>query len=136
MKTLAINTRIFAIAVIAFFAVAVSTPAIANDDTKKPVTAELKYLGEFKSHPVFELNFNTEENSDYIVVIRDSNQNVVYKDVVKNGVASKRYVLNTDEIGDEALQFEITNKKSAKSVVYEINRNIVYVNDVVVNKLK
>jgi hypothetical protein len=136
MKILAINTRLFAIAVIALFAVAVSTPAIANDDTRKPLTAELKYLGEFKSHPVFELNFNIDESSDYLVVIRDLQQNVVYKDFVKGGTASKRYVLNTDEIGDEPLQFEITNKKTTKVVVYEINRNIVYTSDVVVNKLK
>jgi hypothetical protein len=136
MKTSAINTRILAIALIAFFAVVISSPAMANDEPRKPENTEVKYLGEFKQHPVFEITFSSEENSDFIVAIRDLQQNTLYKDVVKSGTTSKRYMLNIDEIGEQPLQFEITNKKTDKTVVYEINRNIVYINDVVINKLK
>jgi hypothetical protein len=134
MKTSFINIRTFAIALVAIASVAFSTPALAND--KAPQPTELKYLGQYKSYPVFEVFFNSEEASDYVVTIRDDQQNVIYKDFIKNGIASKRYLLNTDELGDASVQFEITSKKTDKVAVYEINRNIVYTNDLVVNKLK
>lgn len=134
MKKL-INTRNTAIALIALVTLAFTTPAIAND-TKKPQPAELRYLGTLNNYPVFELSFATELAGDFVVVIRDDQQNVVYKDIVKSGTVSKRYLLNTDELGNAPLQFEISSKKADNAVVYEINRNTVYINDLVVNKIK
>jgi hypothetical protein len=135
MKTLLINTRIIAVALVAVFAVAFTSPVLANDSTESR-QVELKYLGQFKNYPVFELNFNSEDNNDFIVIIRDDQQNIVYKDLIKSGTASKKYVVNTDEVGDIPLTFEITNKKTDKTVVYGINKNTRFVEDMVVNKIK
>jgi hypothetical protein len=82
------------------------------------------------------LTFNNIENSEFTVVIRDEQENVVYKDFVKAGTTSKKYLLNTEELGDIAVHFEITNKKTDKTVVYKINKSTRFVEDVVVNKVK
>lgn len=135
MKTSIINTRTVAIALAAIITVAFTSPVLANNG-KEPQPAELKYLGQFKNQPVFELTFNTIESNDFTVVIRDDQDNVIYKDFIKAGTASKKYLLNTEELGDMAVNFEITNKKTDKTVVYKINKNSRFVEDVVVNKVK
>ena len=69
MKTL-INTRIVAIALIAALTVAFTTPVLANT-TGEPQPVELKYLGQYKNQPVFELSFKSAEDADFTVIIRD-----------------------------------------------------------------
>ena len=136
MKTLLFKTRIVAIALVAVIAVAFTSPALASDG-KNPLPVELRYLGEYKSQPVFELTFNNTEDNEFIVVIRDEQSNVIYKDVIRTGTTSKKYILNTEEVGEDvALQFEITGKKTDKTVVFKVNKNTRYVQDVVVNKIK
>jgi hypothetical protein len=132
MKTLLINTRILAVAFVSAFAVAFTTPAVAAE----PTPVELKYLGQLKNQPLFELTFNNGEDTEFTVVIRDEFKNVLYKEFIKSGVTSKKYLLNTDELGDVSLQFEITGKKSDKTIIYEVNRNSRYVENLVVNKIK
>jgi hypothetical protein len=135
MKTLLNNTRIIAVALVAVFAVAFTSPVLANE-SKEPQPVELKYIGQYKTYPVFEVNLNAEESSDFIVIIRDDQQNIVYKDFIKSGTTSKKYVVNTDEVGDIPLKFEIVNKKTDKSVVFEINKSTRTVQDMVVSKLR
>lgn len=135
MKTLLSNTRILAVAFASVFAIAFTTPALANDKTE-PAPVELKYLGQLKNQPLFELTFNNTQDNEFTVVIRDEFKNVLYKETVRNGVTSKKYLLNTDELGDVGLQFEITGRTTDKTIVYEVNRNSRLVEDLVVNKIK
>ena len=130
MKTLS-NIRIAALALVALLTIA--SPVLANA-SENPQPVELKYLGQYKNQPVFELSFNNTE--EFTVVIRDDQDNVVYKDFIKAGTASKKYLLNTDELGDVPMNFEITSKKTDKTVVYKVNKNTRTVEDVVVNKIK
>jgi hypothetical protein len=129
------HTRTFAIAVIAAFTVAFTTPALANDGNA-PVPVEVKYLGQFKNQPVFEVNFGSETDNEFIVVIRDEEDNVLYKDFIKVGTTSKKYLLNTEELGEIPLKFEITGRKTDKTVIYSVNKSTRIINDVVVNKVK
>jgi hypothetical protein len=78
---------------------------------------------------------NSEENK-YTVIIRDEFNNVLYKDNVKGKNITKRFVLNTEELGDLEIKFEITNSKTDKTIVYEVNRKARMIEDVVVNKIK
>lgn len=136
MKALLINTRIATIALITIFTVAFTAPALA-DPGKDSVPAELKYLGKYKNQPVFEVSFNKNEtDSEFIVTIRDEENNVLYKDFIKAGTTSKRYSLNTDELGSNvSVQFEITGKTSNTTAVYQINKSSRIVEDLAVNKL-
>lgn len=131
MKTLFMNTRILAIAFLSVFAIAFTSPALANDG-KEPVPVELKYLGQLRNQPLFELTFNNTEDTDFLVVIRDEFKNILHREYVKNGVTSKKYLLNTEELGNISLQFEITGKKTEKPVIYEVNKNSRFVEDMAV----
>lgn len=135
MKTQMNKLRIAAIALVAVFTVALSTPVRAEDG-KNPVQTELKFIGEIKNQPVFELTFSTEDETEFTVVIRDEFKNVLHKENVKTGTASKKYLI-TSELADlDILQFEVTGKKTDKTVVFQINKNSRFIQDMVVNKVK
>jgi hypothetical protein len=103
---------------------------------KKADSIELNYLGKYKEMPVFEVVFNNNgAEKEYVVTIMDDNKNVLYRDYVKSGTTSKKYALDTKEVGDSPLQFEISAKNAKTSVVYAVNRKSRLVEDVVVNKL-
>lgn len=134
MKTVMISTRILAIALFVFFATAFS-PAQANNG-KKIIPVELKFLGNMKNQPVFQMSFTSSEENEFLIVIRDENNNVIYKDNVKGGTFTKNFVLNTDQLGDGELKFEVTAKNYEKPVIFGINKYARIVEDVVVSKLK
>lgn len=133
MKNKSLNIRIAAIALATLFTVAFVSPAVANNNL--PAAVELKFIGNLKDQPMFQLSFNGAEETEYTVAVLDEYNNMLYKETVKAG-ATKKFLLNTDEIGSADLRFEITGKKSNKTVVFEINRNQRVVEDLVINKIK
>ena len=135
MKKVLMNTRILAIALATTFTTALSSPALAIEE-KKAIPVELKFVGNIESQPVFLLSFNNVEESDYTIIVRDEYGSVLYRDNVKGGKITKRFMLNTDELGNVAIQFEIIGKKSEKTVVYEVNKKSRLVEDLVINKVK
>ena len=134
MKT-TINTRVIAVALATIFTVGFTSAALATDG-KNVIPVELKYLGKFKNQPLFELNFTNSEAGEFTVVIRDEYGTTLYKENVKAGTTSKKFLVNTEELGNVNLEMEIIGKKSDKTVVFAINQNSRIVEDVVVNKLK
>lgn len=136
MKKVSKNKSIIAVALFTVFTVAFSPTAIAKD-IKPAVPVELKFVGNVNEKTVFQLNFtgSTEEN-EFTINIIDEDGNRLYKETLKGENFSKRYLLNTEEIGDNAVRFEITSNKSHKPVVFKVNRLARLVEEVVVNKLK
>ena len=135
MKRVLINTRIFAVALAITSTTAFSTPALAIEE-KKTIPVELKFVGNVNNQAVIQLNFTNAEVNEYTVVIRDSYGLVLYKDKVKGSNMTQKFILNTEELGDGEVHFEITGKKTDKAVVYEVNTVRRLVEDVVVNKIK
>ena len=135
MKRVLINTRIFAIALAITSTTAFSTPALAIED-KKAIPVELKFLGNINSQPVIQLNFTNSEVTEYTVVIRDSYGVVLYKDKLKGRNITQKFILNTEDLGDGEVHFEITGGKDDKTAHYEVNTVSRVVEDVVVNKVK
>lgn len=84
---------------------------------------ELKYAGSFKDQPLIQLNFSggKEENA-FSISITDQAGVVLYAADVKGEKFSKQFLLNTDDLGDAVLKFEITGKRSGKTVVYQVSR--------------
>ena len=134
MKKVSINTRILAIALAAIFNMAFLSPAFAIDE-KKVIPVDLKFIGNIENKPVFELTFANADENEYTVVVRDEYNTVLYRDNVK-GNATKKFMLNIEELGNTGVQFEITGKKTDKKVVYEVNKNSRFIEDVVINKMK
>ncbi|RYY52094.1 MAG: hypothetical protein EOO05_22350 [Chitinophagaceae bacterium] len=130
-----IFNKALAVALVAIFTVSFSTKALAIDETNTS-GVELKFIGNLKNQPIFQLTANHPEETEYTVSVIDENNVVLYKDNVKSGVAGKKFMLNTEELGDASVRFEITGKKSNKTIVYEVNRNSHVVSDLVINKVK
>lgn len=130
-----INKTLALVALVAIFTVSFSTSANAIDETNA-TGIDLKFIGNLKNQPIFQLTANHPDETEYTVSVIDENNVVLYKDNVKSGVAGKKFMLNTDELGDASVRFEITGKKSNKTIVYEINRNSHVVSDLVINKVK
>jgi len=134
MKKLSINPRILAIALATIFSVAFLSPAFAIDD-KKAIPVDLKFIGNIENQPVFELAFTNADESEYTVIVRDEYNTVLYRDNVK-GNATKKFMLNIEDLGNTGVQFEITGKKTDKTVIYEVNKKSRFIEDVVINKMK
>lgn len=135
MKNVLTTTRIAALALAFSFALGFSTNAQANEE-KNPAGFDLKFIGNLKNQPAFQLSYNGTTADEFTVVVRDQYNNTLYKDNVKGASISKKFVLNMEELGDVDVTFEIYAKNSNKPVVFEVNRNTRYVQDVVVNKVK
>ncbi|MGK2862524.1 MAG: hypothetical protein ACSLE0_11350 [Chitinophagaceae bacterium] len=129
------NNRVIVIAFFTAFSVA-STAAFANNNIT-PIPVEMKFMGYIKNQLLFQLNFaGNADHNDFTIIIRDENNNTLYRENIKGENFSKSFLLNAEEIGDEKLQFEIINKKSKESVVYEVNRNIRVAEEMVVSEVK
>lgn len=133
MKNKMINTRVLAIALAAIFSLTAAVPALANDE-KNAIPVELKFIGNIDNQPVFQLTFNNDASNEFVVVVRDEFNNVLYRDIIKGEKNSRKFLLNTDELGDTAVSFEITGKKNDKPVIYEVNKKSRMIQDVVINK--
>jgi hypothetical protein len=135
MKTM-MNTRVLVIALAASFTVAFTTPALANDE-KKVIPVEMKFIGNLKNNqPLFHLVFTGSEVNEFTITVRDEYGNVLFRENVKGGNFTKKFLLNTEEVDDTEIKFEITGKNFEKPVVFEINKNTRYVEDIVVSKVK
>ena len=136
MKQVLKRKSIIVATLFAVFSTALAPAAQANDSSRV-IPVELKFLGEVKDQLVFQLNFdgNAEEN-EFTVTITDDAGLQLYRENVKGEKVTKRYLLNSDEIGNGIVHFQITSKKSNRTVVYEVNHVTHVVQDVVVNKLK
>ena len=136
MKKIFNNNRLIAIAFFTIFSVAIAPAAMAGE--KNPVVpVEMKFTGLIKNQPVFQLNFtgNSEQN-EFTIIISDEYGNSLYSENIKGENFTKKFLLNTDEIGDNTLLFKILSNKTKQSVTYEVNRNTRLVQDVEINVVK
>lgn len=140
MKTV-FNYRNAAIALFSLFTIIVAPAANASNDRgfiddKNAAAVELKFLGNFKNQPVFELSFaNAPAGTEFIVNIRDAHGTSLYRETLNSNIISRKFLLNTDEIGDDTVRFEITAKKDNKTVVYSVNQYTRFVEEVAVTRV-
>ncbi len=117
--------QISIIIAIAFFSILNFAQANAADTTggNNNLPVELKFAGTFNNQPLIQLNFtgSTEDNV-FSIVITDEAGIELYNSNVKGNVFSKQFLLNTDDLGDATLKFEITGKKSGNTAVYKVSR--------------
>lgn len=135
MKTETRNNRKLAIVALAF-TLAFSTPALANDGDKENPTTELKFIGNMENQPIFQLNLINNEDDVITVTFRDENGNIIYTDKYKGANVSKKFLLKSEELGDATVNVVVRSKKNNSTEVYSINRNLSYVEETVINKVK
>jgi hypothetical protein len=136
MKSTIKNLGMTLIAVVAL-TLAFANTTLANGE-KNPNTSsiELKFIGKYENQPVFQLNLNNAQEDEFTITFRDDYGNVLYSAKVKGSNISKKFMLNTEEIGDNALSVEVKAKKNDKSEVYQINRVSNLIEETTVNKIK
>ena len=118
------------------FTLAFSTPTMANDEEKGDHKTELKFIGNMENQPVFELNLANKIEDEYTVIFRDQNGNILYNDKFKGAGLTKKFLLKSDEFGDEVLNVIVKSKLGNTTEVYTINRSHSYVEETQVNKVK
>ena len=121
MKRVFFNNRIL---VIAFFTVfSVSAVSVRANNGRGVLPVELKFSGHINNQPLYKLIVaGNAEPDEFTVIIRDANRTTLFRENIKGENFSKSFLLNTEEMGDDTLYFEIVSKKTKKSVSYEINR--------------
>jgi len=115
------NNRIIVLAFFTVFSMA-AAKAEASDNSKE-LPVELKYAGHVHNQPLYKLVVNDNKALDeFSIQIRDEYGETLYDENIKAENYTKSFVLNTNEIGDETLYFEIINRTTGQSVSYEISR--------------
>ena len=136
MKRVFRNNRLLAIAFITVFTVA-SAPAVMANGTKPVIPVELKLVGSIKNQPLFQLNFaGSPEDNEFTIIIRDEAGNSIYRENIKGEVFSKKFLINTEELGDTPIVFEIVSRKTNQHVTFQVNNNHRVVDEMVINEVK
>ena len=113
----------------------IATVALANDEKKDPPSAELKYLGNLKDQPVFQLDLNSAEEKEFTILVRDQFGEILYIERVKAKIFTRKFQLDTENLGDAVLQVEVRSGKNNKPEIFTINRNTRFVDETSISKL-
>ena len=109
---------------IVIFSILGFTQVIAADTTSgnPALPVELKYAGTYKNQPLIQLNFSgSKEENVFIILITDQAGIVLYYTDVNGEIFTNQFLLNTDDLGDAILKFEVTGKKSGKTRSFQVN---------------
>lgn len=131
MKTM---IRKFALVLSVFVLFAAST-ATANDGGSSKSNIELKYIGHTDRQPMFQLDLSNAENKEYIITIKDNDNNTLYSEKVDKTV-SRKFVLNADDIESGRVRLEVKERNSRNAEVFEITRSVRLVHENVVTRVK
>lgn len=121
------------IALFAFFSF-IGTVTLANDETKDPPAAQLKYIGALKNQPVFQLDLNGNEEQEFTISVRDEFSEILYTERVKAKMFTRKFLLDTENLGDAVLRVEVRSGRN-KPEVFTINRSTRSVEETSVTKL-
>lgn len=117
------------------FTAALTPAASASDSSRVTPGVELKFLSDSKDQNVFQMTLVSAEEEEFTISIRDEAGNLLFRDKIKGTNITRKFKLeNIDENG--SFQVEVKAGKSNKSEVYVINKNIRFVQETVITKLK
>jgi len=112
-----------------------TTIAWAGIEKKDPPAAELKYIGNLKNQPVFQLDLNSAQEDDFLICIKDQFGEILYSERVKAKVFTRQFQLDTDDLIGAVLRVEVRAAKNNKPAVFTINRNSRLVEETSISKL-
>ena len=130
--------QIKTIIAVAIFSLLSFTGVFANKtpDSISNLPVELNYMGVVKNQPLFQLNITgSEEENEFNITIVDESGYVFYNENVKGGKFSKQFLFDAEDLSTNKIHFEITGKKSGKTVTYNINRQTKVIDEINVTKL-
>jgi GTP cyclohydrolase FolE2 len=134
MKKLQKNFRTVIAAVMSIFIIAL-TPAHAEGGKGNGLQVDVKWIGFQNDSPVFQLSFANEEADEFYISIRDNHSNIIYSEKVKGINLSRKFQLVNEEQEEGDISFEISSKKTGKTVKYKVNTTTRVISDTQVVKI-
>lgn len=134
MKNLISKLRTPAIATFVALSLFVTT-ASATNETKNIPGVELQMVGRIANQPVFQIDFNNTESDEFLLTITDDNGVELYTERLTGKNLSKKFRLNTEELGSTPVNVQIRSRKSNKIETFRINRNTRLVEENLISKL-
>jgi hypothetical protein len=123
MEKIFSNKRLLVIAFFTVFSTA-AAPAALTSNNHHTVPVELKFIRWINDQPLFQFNFSANAEPDvFTIIIKDEFRNELYRENITGENFTKAFLLNTEEVGDDDLQFEIVSKKTNSSTLFTINRH-------------
>ena len=107
-------------------------PSAVHAEEKTPTGATVNYVGSVDNQPIFQIEFDNKNEELFTVSIRDNEGNVLYVERTKDKKFLKRFKYQGD---DAKLTFVLSTGSGKQTQVFEVNKNIRVVQDVVVSKL-
>ena len=116
-----------------FLFVGLPSVVIAEEKPGTPSGVSVNYVGSVDNQPVFQIEFDNKNEEQFTISIKDSDGNVLYVERSKD----KKFVKRFKYQGEEAvkLTFVLSTDKEKQAQVFEVNKSIRVVQDVVVNRL-
>lgn len=137
MKTKMNAAKMITIALLALCTIGSSTTALAGKTPNEPI--ELKYIGKTENQPVFQLNLNNPEPSEYFISIKDEDGKVLYSEKVNGENVKRTYRLDINELDLSSPEFgitvEVTTAKTHKTEVFHVKSTAHLVENFEVAKL-
>jgi len=137
MNLIARKTRNITIGLFILCTLGITPSIFAGTGSDNPT--EIKFIGNVKSQPLFQLNLNNNEAGEYLVTIEDNSGNRIYSEKVKGTNISRKYLLASSEENfdseDIQLVFIVTSKATGKKQTYKISSKTEFVQQYTVAKL-
>jgi hypothetical protein len=111
-----------------------TTVSWANDGTNDTPAVSLRYVGLVQNQPMFQLDLNSVEETDFYVSIKDQNGRVIYNEKIKAKKFTRNFRLDTESLDDAVLKVEVRDGNK-KPEVFTINRNTRYYEETSISKL-
>jgi len=111
-----------------------ATSASAGEGNGGGPSADLRYIGNIKNNPVFQLDLNSTDVKDYTIAIKDVYGNILYKESVTAKNFTRKFQVDVNEIDDEVLNVEIRTDKNSKPEVFTIKRNTRFIEEPTISK--
>ena len=111
-----------------------ATVSWANDGRNDTPAVSLKYIGLVQNQPMFQLDLNSVEETDFYVSIKDQDGRVIYNEKIKAKTFTRNFRLDTESLDDAILKVEVRDGNK-KPYVFTINRNTRYYEETSISKL-
>jgi len=111
-----------------------ATVSWANDGGNDTPAVSLKYIGLVQNQPMFQLDLNSVEETDFYVSIKDQDGRVIYNEKIKAKTFTRNFRLDTESLDDTILKVEVRDGNK-KPEVFTINRNTRYYEETSISKL-
>ena len=134
--TISKGTLIY-IALMAISSIGFTQIPLTKDANQSPI--EFKFIGKVENQPLFSLKVNDGEKGGYLINVRDENNEVLFSEETKGENLSRKYKLDISEENIDysrfRVTFEITSRKTHKTTIYNVTKNIHVVEDILIAKL-